>query len=172
VRIELPQCTLRKWRREDASSLVAHANNRNVWINLRDRMPHPYTAADAEVYLAERLEGTNDLLFCIDVDGAAVGGIGLHPGDDVNRFTAELGYWLGEAFWGRGIMTAAVRAVVQHGFVASPLQRIEAYVYATNPASARVLEKVGFEFEGRLRRNVFKDGQLLDSLLYARLRES
>jgi RimJ/RimL family protein N-acetyltransferase len=89
----------------------------------------------------------------------------------VSRFTAELGYWLGEAYWRRGITTAAVRAVVQHGFDMLPLHRVEAYVYATNPASARVLEKAGFAFEGRLRRSVVKAGQVLDSLLYARLRD-
>lgn len=171
MRIELPQCTIRSWRWEDAPSLAAHANNRNVWITLRDRMPHPYTLADAELYVQRRLAGDDELMFCIDVAGEAIGGIGLHSGDDVNRFTAELGYWLGEAHWGRGIATAAVKAVVQHAFAASPLLRIEAFVYATNPASQRVLEKAGFEFEGRLRRNVVKDGQVLDSFLYARLRD-
>ncbi len=172
MRIELPECTIRAWRLEDVPSLVAHANNRNVWLKLRDRMAHPYTLADAEVYVRERVESPDKLMFCIEVDGQAVGGIGLHPGQDVNRLTAELGYWLGEAYWGRGIATAAVRAVVQHGFDALPLNRIEAYVYANNPASVRVLEKAGFEFEGRLRRSVIKDGQVLDSLLYARLRDA
>ncbi len=79
-------------------------------------------------------------MFCIEVEGRAAGGIGLHPGHDVNRLTAELGYWLAEPFWGRGIATAAVRAIVPHGFASLPLNRIEAYVYANNPASARVLE--------------------------------
>jgi len=134
-------------------------------------MPHPYTLADAEIYVRERVENPEKLMFCIEVEGEAVGGIGLHPGQDVNRLTAELGYWLGEAYWGRGIATAAVRAVVRHGFDTLPLNRIEAYVYANNPASARELEKAGFEYEGRLRRSVIKDGQVLDSLLYARLHE-
>ena len=134
-------------------------------------MPHPYTLAAAEAYIDERLKQPDRLMFCIDVAGEAVGGIGLHPGDDVARFTAEIGYWLAEPFWGRGIMSAAVRAMVRHGFEHVPLHRIEAYVYETNPASARVLEKCGFVFEGRLRRSVVKDGQVLDSLLYALLRE-
>ena len=171
MRIELSECTIRPWRLEDAPSLMAHGNNRNVWLKLRDRMPHPYTLEDAEIYVRERVENPDKLMFCIEVEGEAVGGIGLHPGQDVNRLTAELGYWLGEAYWGRGIATAAVRAVVRHGFDTLPLNRIEAYVYANNPASARVLEKTGFEYEGRLRRSVIKDGQVLDSLLYARLRE-
>ena len=170
MQIELAECTLRGWRLDDAPSLAANANNRNVWLTLRDRMPHPYTLADAEAYVRQRLDEPDRLIFCIDLDGQAVGGIGLHPGDDVNRLTAELGYWLAEQLWGRGIMTAAVGAIVEHGFDQLPLERIEAYVYANNPASARVLEKTGFTFEGRLRRSVIKDGRVLDSLLFARLR--
>ena len=134
-------------------------------------MPHPYTLADAEAYLQNRVVETREHVLCIEVDGRVGGGIGLHLGEDVNRLTAELGYWLAEPFWGRGIMSEAVPAMVAHGFATLPLQRIEAFVYANNPASARVLEKAGFEFEGRLRRSVIKDGQLLDSLLYAKLRE-
>ena len=171
VQIPLAKCTLRTWRLEDAPALAANANNRNVWIKLRDRMPHPYTLADAEAYLHERAKEPERLMFCIDVDGGAAGGIGLHLGEDVNRFTAELGYWLGEPFWGRGIMTEAVPAIVQLGFERLPLHRIEAYVYDNNPASARVLEKAGFTLEGRLRRSVVKDGCVLDSFLFAKLRE-
>ena len=171
VKIELPNCTIRDWRREDAPALAANANNRNVWLKLRDRMPHPYTLSDAEAYIAQRLADPDGMVFCIDVDGEAVGGIGVHPGNDVNRLTAELGYWLAEKFWGRGIMTPAVGAVVQHGFRERPLGRIEAYVFANNPASARVLEKCGFRFEGRMRRSVIKDGVVLDALIYAVLRD-
>jgi RimJ/RimL family protein N-acetyltransferase len=170
VQIELAECTLRSWRLDDAPSLATHANNRKVWLKLRDRMPHPYTLADAEHYLRQRLADPAGMMFCIDVGGEAIGGIGLHPGDDINRLTAELGYWIAEPFWGRGIATAAVRAIVPHGFAQQPLERIEGYAFANNPASARVLEKAGFTYEGRLRRNVIKDGQMLDSLLYARLR--
>ncbi len=162
--------SLRPWRTEDAPALAQAANNRNVWISLRDRMPHPYTLADAEDYIRQRFDADSELIFCIEADGSAVGGIGLHPQEDVCRITAELGYWLAEAYWGRGITTEAVRAIVRHGFNTRPLERIEAFVYANNPASARVLEKAGFTFEGCLRRNVIKDGQVLDSLVYARLR--
>lgn len=151
--------------------MVAAANNRNVWIFLRDRMPHPYALADAEAYLKECAQKDSDLVLCIEAEGQVAGSIGLHPGKDVTRLTAELGYWLAEPFWGRGIITAAVRVMVQYGFEQLPLNRVEAYVFANNPASARVLEKAGFSFEGRLRRNVIKDGQILDSLVYARLRD-
>ena len=103
--------------------------------------------------------------FCIEIDGVAVGGIGVHPGEDVHRHTATMGYWLGEEFWGRGVMTEAVTDFCFENF---PLRRISAEVFANNPASARVLEKAGFTFEGCLKNDVLKDGKLLDSLLYAR----
>ena len=170
MHIQLAECTIRSWRLEDAPSLAKHANNRTVWLKMRDRMPHPYSLSDAEEYLRQRIAEPTRIMFCVDVGGEAIGGIGLHPGDDVNRLTAELGYWIAQPFWGRGIATAAVRAIVAYGFEQQPLERIEAYVFANNPASARVLEKTGFTYEGRLRRNVIKDGQMLDSLLYARLR--
>ena len=97
--------------------------------------------------------------FCIEIEGAAVGGIGVHPGEDVHRHTATVGYWLGEEFWGRGIMTEAVTAVTDFCFENFPLRRISAEVFANNPASARVLEKAGFTFEGCLKNNVLKDGE-------------
>jgi len=105
--------------------------------------------------------------FCIEIEGAAVGGIGVRPGHDVHRHTATVGYWLGEDFWGRGIMTEALTAVTDFCFDNFPLRRISAEVFSNNSASARVLEKAGFTFEGCLKNNVLKDGKLLDSLLYA-----
>ena len=108
--------------------------------------------------------------FCVQIGGAAVGGIGVHPGKDVYRYTATVGYWLGEQFWGRGIMTEAATAVTDFCFDNFPLRRISAEVFPNNPASARVLQKAGFAFEGRLKNNVVKGGNLLDSLLYARSR--
>lgn len=172
MRISLPVGVLRSWQTDDAAALVEAANNRKVAMNLRDMFPHPYTRADAESYLAVAAVGEQaERRFCIEVDGRAVGGIGLHPQGDINRLTAELGYWLAEPVWGRGIMSAAVPVIVAHGFKTLPLERIEAFVFANNPASARVLEKSGFTFEGRMRRNVIKDGQVLDSLVYSILRE-
>jgi ribosomal-protein-alanine N-acetyltransferase len=171
MQIALTNATLREWRTSDAPALAAAANNRNVWLMLRDQMAHPYALSDAENYIQRQLDNPAAASVCIEVDGCVAGGIGLHPQDDVNRMTAELGYWLAESCWGRGIMTEAVRAMVRDGFAQGPLLRIEAFVYANNPASVRVLEKAGFAFEGRLRKNAVKDGQVLDSLLYARLRE-
>ena len=153
---------------DDAESIVRHANNRKVWIALRDLFPHPYTIEDAYTFLKSVVNSEPIALFCIEVNGEAVGGIGIRIGADVHRRTAELGYWLSQEFWGRGIMTEAVAAFTEFCFQEFQLRRIYAEPFANNPASARVLEKAGFTLEGRLKNNVLKDGKLLDSLLYAR----
>ncbi|PYK21144.1 MAG: GNAT family N-acetyltransferase [Verrucomicrobia bacterium] len=167
MQLVLERCTIRPWRLDDAESLAKHANNRKVWIALRDLFPHPYTIQDAHDFLRRTISERPTTLFCIDVDSGAVGGIGVRVGHDVHRHTAELGYWLGERFWGQGIMSEAVGAFTNFCFNNFPLRRVYAEPFANNPASARVLEKAGFVFEGRLRHNVMKDGKLLDSLLYA-----
>ena len=141
-----------------------------MWLNLRDAFPHPYTVADGEAYIARVSGATVPTSFAIDVDGEAVGGISLHPGTDVERFGAELGYWLGEPLWGRGIASAAVQLVTAHGFDVLGLQRVFALPFAHNAASVRVLEKAGYTREGLLRRNSFKAGEWVDQFLYARLK--
>ena len=168
MHLVLKSCTIRRWQLDDAESLAKHANNRKVWLGLRDLFPHPYTIDDAHEFLQKKIIEQSATIFCIEIDEAAVGGIGIHPGQDVHRHTATVGYWLGEGFWGRGIMTEAVAALTDFCFQNFPLRRISAEVFANNPASARVLEKAGFTLEGRLKNNVLKDGELLDSLLYAR----
>src|SRR4030095_317431 len=164
MQLALERCTIRAWRLEDAASLARHANNRRVWLGLRDLFPHPDTIEGAE----EVLRGQPMTNFCIDVGQSAVGGIGIRIGQDVHRHVAELGFWLGQEFWGHGIMTEVIPAFVDYCFVKFPLHRSYAERYANNPASARVLEKSGFVLEGRLKNNAFKDGRLLDSLLYAK----
>jgi RimJ/RimL family protein N-acetyltransferase len=164
----LKSCTVRPWRQVDAESLVRHANNRKIWLAVRDAFPHPYTIRDAHEFIRGAISEHPPTRFCINIDRAAVGGIGVHPGQDIHRHTATVGYWLGEEFWGRGIMTELVTAVTDFCFENFPLRRISAEVFANNPASARVLEKAGFIFEGRLKNYVLKDGEILDSLLYAR----
>src|SRR6059058_1973539 len=164
----LERCTIRPWRLDDAESLARHANNRKIWLAVRDLFPHPYTIQDAHEFLQRTISEEPTMKFCIEIEGAAVGGIGVHPGQDVHRHTATVGYRLGEEFWGRGIMTEAVTVVTDFCFENFPLRRISAEVFANNPASARVLEKAGFIFEGRLKNHVVKEGQVLDSLLYTR----
>jgi len=168
VELKLTGCTIRDYRASDAESLAKHANNRRVWLGLRDAFPHPYTIEAANNFLQGKSAGLSSKNFCIEIDGAAVGGLGLRPGEDVHRHTAEFGYWLGEQFWGRGVMSEAVPAFVDYCFREFSLNRMFAMPHSNNRASARVLEKAGFVLEGRLRKHVVKDGQILDSLLYAR----
>jgi RimJ/RimL family protein N-acetyltransferase len=170
MRLPLGVCEVRSWRRGDAAAIVEHANNRNVWLNLRDRFPHPYTRRDARMFLASVIGARPETNFAIDVDGAAVGGIGFGIQTDVERIGAELGYWLGETYWGRGIATAAVVAVTEHALGEHGLRRVFALPFAHNAASARVLEKAGFALEGVLHSSAIKDGRVMDQLLYARIR--
>lgn len=165
--------TFRPWRREDAAAIVPYADDPLVARNLRDVFPNPYTLADAEGYVRDCVEreGRGQLCRAIVVDGQAAGSIGLFLGNDVYRKSAELGYWLGRPFWGHGIMTAAVEEICALGFAAWDIVRIHAEPYARNAGSRRVLEKAGFQLEGIQRKSVFKNGELLDSCIYARLRE-
>ena len=170
MELQTPTCVIRSYRPEDAASLAANGNNRKVWLNLRDRFPHPFTEADGAGYISAVLAQPNPTSFAIAVDGIAVGGISLHLGEDVERFSAELGYWLGESHWGRGIMSDAVRAVTRYGLSELGMMRIFALPYTQNAASCRVLEKAGYDREGVLRCSAFKDGRLLDQYVYATVR--
>ena len=162
--------TLRNWRVGDEPSLVHHANNRKIWRNVRDRFPHPYRLEDAVWWISFANSERPVVNFAIDVEGAAVGGIGLILRDDVYRLSAEIGYWLGEEYWGRGIASRAARALTDYAFEQFGLCRIYAEVFEWNPASMRVLEKAGYQFEGRLRKSVVKDGQIIDACIYAAVR--
>ncbi|MEM8961360.1 MAG: GNAT family N-acetyltransferase [Acidobacteriota bacterium] len=163
-------CTVRSWRRYDRVSLSKHADNPEVARHLRDRFPQPYRLRDADEWIDFCRSCAPQTDFAIVVDGEAVGGIGLIPQDDIARISAEIGYWLGEPVWGRGIATAAVTAFANWAFEAFELRRLYACVLENNPASCRVLEKCGFEREGRLRSSALKDDQVLDQFLYAKLR--
>jgi [ribosomal protein S5]-alanine N-acetyltransferase len=169
--LEVSDCVIRPFRPSDRDAIVRHANNWNVARNMRDRFPHPYSVADAEAWLAlvpTQSPVTNFAIATADVlTGELIGGIGLMLQDDVFRRGAELGYWLGEAHWGRGIATAAVKAFTRYAFEAHDLLRIFAGVFSWNPGSMRVLEKAGYSREGVLRQSVVKDGQMLDKMLYA-----
>ncbi len=165
MRIEAGNSTLRPWTTDDVESLVVQANDPLVAANLRDRFPSPYTCIDAERWLATATGSLTD--FAIEVDGRAAGGIGLTPGSDINRNSAEIGYWLGRSFWGRGIATAATRSLTAYGIQTLGFNRIFAHVFAEHAPSIRVLEKAGYHFEGRLRRSAIKQGVVRDQLLYA-----
>jgi len=172
VRLKAGPAVVRDWRLDDAEALVPQANDHRVAVNLRDRFPHPYGLEDARRFLAQATSMSPQTFFAIEVDGRVAGGIGYVLHEDVERIGAEVGYWLGFEFWGRGIATAAVRALSRHAFAVHPeLRRLWAVPYATNPASARVLEKAGFRLEGTLRQSAIKEGRVLDQWMYAILRD-
>lgn len=167
LRTALPNCVLRPWRDGDQPSLVLHANNRRVWRNLTHTFPHPYTVADADAWLTLANADPRSLHLAIVHEGQAVGGVGAIAGQGIAVGTADFGYWLGEAFWGRGLATAAAGALLQHLAETRRFVRLQAPVFAWNPASMRVLEKLGFTREGVLRSSVTKDGQVTDAVMYA-----
>ena len=167
IPLALRTCEIRSWQLSDLPSLVEHADNRNVSINLRDRFPYPYTRSAGRQWLRLVRKTTPETSFAIAVDGAAVGGIGFVLHGDVERVSAEIGYWLGEPFWGRGIATEALIAMTDYAIRTHGLTRVYALPFARNTASCRVLEKAGYVLEARLRRNAIKDGVITDSMQYA-----
>jgi ribosomal-protein-alanine N-acetyltransferase len=165
------RCTLRRWRTSDAASVVRYANNLNVARHLRDRFPHPYTRKDAHTFLRAASSETPQTNFAIEVGGEAVGGLGYVPGTDVERYSAEVGYWLGEACWGRGIMTEGLVLFTRHAFAELGLLRLFALPLADNVASIRVLEKAGYSAEGILLSSCVKFGQPRNQAVYARVND-
>ena len=155
---------------DDVPAITRHANNRNVWMNLRDLFPFPYHSAHAQAWIRDVMADRPEMNFAIASAEEAIGGIGLHRQTDFMRRSAELGYWLGEEHWGKGIATMAVKTMTAWGFAHMDIDRIFAQVFGWNPASGRVLEKAGFTFEGRLRGAVYKDGRTTDLLTYGMLR--
>lgn len=172
MRIDCGICVIRPFRADDKSALARQANNRKIWANVRDVFPHPYTEEHAEAWLAHATQSTPASHFAIEMDGAFAGGIGLKLQSDVDRISAELGYWLGEEFWGRGVATAAINGLVPWAFDAFQLERIYATPFHWNLASCRVLEKASFNKEGVMRRAALKDGVVADVPMYARLRST
>jgi RimJ/RimL family protein N-acetyltransferase len=167
MRITLETCEVRSWQTADVESLVRYANNRKIWLNLRDAFPHPYTKHDGREWVRTVRQQSPETSFAIAVDTEAVGGIGYVLHRDVERVSAEIGYWLGEPFWGRGITAEALRAVTDYAMQTHGLTRIYAVPFAWNAASCRVLEKAGYVLEGRLRKSAIKDGRLTDQMQYA-----
>ncbi|GAB1419139.1 GNAT family N-acetyltransferase [Bacteroidales bacterium] len=159
---------LREWTISDAQSLAKHANNKNVWKSLRDSFPSPYSLANAESYIMTVLEKSGPPVdFAIEVEGEAAGGIGIILLNDVERGCAEIGYWLGEAHWNRGIMTQVLKEISEYAFAHFTLHKIFATVFSFNTASQKVLEKAGFEKEAILKQAAIKNNQICDVLYYS-----
>jgi RimJ/RimL family protein N-acetyltransferase len=163
------KCVVRPFVITDAESIASVANDRRIWLQLRDLFPHPYQVADAESFIGRVAAVDPPLSLAIVIDGLAVGVVGLEPMTDVNRLTAEIGYWIGAAFWGRGVATEAVALATDWSFRTHGLLRLFAQPFAGNFASRRVLEKAGYQLEGTMRHSAIKDGEIQDQCLYARL---
>ena len=164
---------LRPWRLEDAADLATAINNPKILANLRDGIPYPYTVSDGEDFLRAMLDAPKDSQYtwAICLDGRAVGSLGIFRKDNIHCQTAELGYFLGEVHWGKGIMTAAVKEACGYIFAETDILRIFAEPFSHNAGSCRVLEKAGFSLEGTLRKNAVKDGRVLDMQLYSLIRD-
>ncbi|HEU4427690.1 MAG TPA: GNAT family N-acetyltransferase [Myxococcota bacterium] len=160
---------LRSWRLDDAEALVRHVNHREVWRNT-GALPFPYSRSDAEAFFKYLAEHPQEIHLAIVPEAEPVGSVGIYLRKGLEQFVGELGYWLGPSVWGKGYATEAARALSDHVFATTDLQRIEGRVFAWNPASRRVLEKAGFQLEGVKRRAAFKDGEHVDEWLFSRLR--
>ncbi|MDR0286812.1 MAG: GNAT family N-acetyltransferase [Clostridiales bacterium] len=171
--VDIPRVHLREWKTDDAPDLADVINNRKVLDNLRDGIPYPYTEKDAAEFIAATLSAEKDTqyAFAICYDDKVVGSIGVFRKDNVHRYTAEMGYYIAEPYWGNGIMTEAVRQMCAYVFENTDIVRVFAEPYAHNNASCRVLEKAGFQFEGVLRQNAVKNGQFADMKRYSVIRD-
>lgn len=164
--LECDRCQIRPWSLGDAAALLRHADDPRIAENLRDRFPSPYTPADAEEWLTIVTQAVPFLDFAIVQGGEPIGGIGLALGCDIERVSAEVGYWIGESHWGRGFATEAMRSFVPWAMETFALTRLFATTFAHHEASRRVLEKAGFRLEGILRRAAIKRDKVLDMALY------
>ncbi len=166
-------CKIRKWALTDAADLAAALSNRKVQDNLRDGLPYPYTEQDGVAFISAVLSADENetFAFAITADGCVVGSISLFRQGNIHRKTAELGYCIAERYWGKGIMTEAVKQICEYVFDKSDIIRIYAEPFAYNKASCRVLEKAGFQYEGTLRNNAVKNGKVIDMKMYSLLKE-
>ncbi|MFN4145752.1 MAG: GNAT family N-acetyltransferase [Runella sp.] len=162
---------LRCWQRGDEAALVKYANNYNIWRNLRDSFPYPYTLKDAEAWIDLCQNQQKPTVFAIEVEGEAIGGVGIVLQTDIFRKNAEIGYWLGEPFWGKGIASEATKEISDYAFRQFDVYRLYAGVFEYNKASMRVLEKAGFTLEAILKKASCKENQLYDDYLYVKFRQ-
>ena len=162
-------CRIRKWRMSDAEDLARAVSNKKVQDNLRDGLPFPYTEQDGAEYIGAMLSAdeNNTFAFAVAINDKAIGSISVFRQENIHRRTAELGYYIAEEYWGKGVMTEAVKQICEYVFKNSDIVRIYAEPFADNTASCRVLEKAGFQFEGILKNNAVKNGKIIDMKIYA-----
>lgn len=159
--------TLRAWRITDLDNLIHYANNPNIAANLTNAFPHPYTEAHGKAFIETALSHEPSRIFALTMDDELIGGIGLHPQTDIYARNAELGYWLAEPFWGKGIMTKAIGEMVDYGFKTFDIDRIFARPFGSNIGSRRALEKAGFVLEAHFKNTIVKNGRMEDELVLA-----
>lgn len=152
---------------DDLDALVKHANNPKIACNLTDAFPHPYTVEAGKRFIAMQSDQHPTRVFAIEIAGEAAGGIGIHPKHDIHRLNAELGYWLSEDHWGKGIITEAVKQIVPYAFDHFAIHRLYAIPFGSNAASRRVLEKAGFVLEGHFKETIVKGETLEDEWVFA-----
>lgn len=165
-------CKIRRWELSDARDLATALSNKKIQDNLRDGLPYPYTEQDGKEFISAMLAANeNDTFaFAITVNGKVIGSIGAFRQGNIHRQTAELGYYIAEEYWGKGIMTEAVKQLCAYVFSNTDIIRIYAEPFAYNIGSCRVLEKAGFQYEGTLRSNALKNGKVLDMKMYSKLK--
>jgi len=159
--------SLRRWELSDLDHLVIIANNPNIANNLTDQFPNPYTRESGEWFINFAQRHSPQQIFAIEIEGKAEGAIGIHPESDVRKKNAELGYWLAELHWGKGIISGAIKEIVKYGFETFDINRIFARPFGSNIGSQRALEKAGFHYETKFEKTVFKNGRYEDELFYA-----
>jgi len=162
---------LRPWKMTDIDSLVCYANNWNIAQNMTDKFAFPYTTENARAFIEFATKDNPVHIFAIDIDGQAIGGIGIHLQEDIHRKNAELGFWLAEPFWRKGIISKAIKQAVDIAFETYDIDRVFARPFGTNIASQKVLEKNQFMLECTLEKVIIKDGVRIDELIYAVRRE-
>ncbi|MBL7829776.1 MAG: GNAT family N-acetyltransferase [Saprospiraceae bacterium] len=160
------KCKLRPWQQSDIESLVKYANNYKITSKLTNKFKYPYTRQNGEQFINMAVSMNPQQIFAIDLDGEAIGSIGIHPQDDIFCRNAELGYWLAEEFWGKGIATEAVKQIVKYGFETFDIDRIFARPFGSNVASQKLLEKSGFTLEAQFAKTIIKNGTYEDELVY------
>ena len=167
------KCRIRKWELSDAKDLAAALSNKKVQDNLRDGLPYPYTEQDGKEFISAMLSADENetFAFAITVNNMVIGSIGIFRQGNIHRQTAELGYYIAEEYWGKGIMTEAVKQICEYVFANSDIIRIYAEPFAYNIASCRALEKAGFQYEGTLRSNAVKNSKVIDMKMYSLLKE-
>ena len=165
-------CKIRRWELSDARDLAEALSNKKIQDNLRDGLPYPYTEQDGKEFISAMLAANeNDTFaFAITVNGKVIGSIGAFRQGNIHRQTAELGYYIAEEYWGKGIMTEAVKQLCDYVFSNTDIIRIYAEPFAYNIGSCRVLEKAGFQYEGTLRSNALKNGNVFDMKMYSKLK--